>query len=84
MFKASSPEEVEKVKRLFQVKTDGGAIVQKVVPFNYYEILKPKTPREMRDALRGVKIELDEGGGNSSRRGKDSEGGSKQEDDIPF
>lgn len=83
MFKSEKPEDIEKVKRLFQVKTEGGAILPRVVPFNYYEVLKPKTPREMKDALRGVKIETDDGYSRSGSTSSGESGGSK-EDDVPF
>lgn len=83
MFKSDKPDEIEKAKKMFAVKTEAGAILSKVVPFNYYEVLKPKSPREMRDALRGVKIETDDSprSGGASDSGS---GGNKNEDDIPF
>jgi hypothetical protein len=52
------PEEMEKLKRLFQLEFDaGGKLIQKVPTFNYIEVLKPKSPKELRGLLAGVKVD---------------------------
>lgn len=80
----SSAEEMEKLKRLFKVKMDPqaqGKLLREVVPFNYMELLQPKSSKEIRLQLAGANIEDRDGsfGGSSG-------GGSapKVEGDIPF
>jgi hypothetical protein len=65
-------------KKLFQLSMDAEGKVEKtLVPFNYMEILAPRTPEDMLDMLGSYKKEDQDsdGGGSSS---------SDQDDDVPF
>jgi len=86
LFRSEKEDEITRLKKTFKLATDGGALVHKVVPFNYFEVLRPKSPKDLRDVLKGAKIEKDDdgfGGGNKSDGGSGG-GGQKADDDIPF
>lgn len=85
LMRSDKPEELARIKKTFNVSFDKeGSIVPKLVPFNYQDVLKPKSPKELRDVLRGVKIERDDdrpaGGGTGTTEG----GGKRDDDDVPF
>ena len=80
LFRAAEekPEEMEKLKRLFALEFDGnGKLIHKVPVFNYQEVLKPKTPRELREILSGIKVDND-----SEAKGDGSS--APQVPDVPF
>lgn len=61
---------MEALKKVFKLEFDAnGNLLDKIVPFNYMELLKPKTPKELRDLLKGY-----------SPEGADADTG----DSIPF
>lgn len=67
---AVSAEEMEKLKKIFQLKFDDkGKLLRKIVPFNYFELLAPKSPGEVKALLAGVTPKNEKGEG---------------EDDTPF
>ena len=74
---------MERLMRVFQVKPDeNGKLPRTLAPFNYYEILKPKPPSELR-ILMGAVQEDDDRSAFSDAKPK---GGAKatSEDDVPF
>jgi hypothetical protein len=88
LFKSDKPEEIEKLKKLFNLRMEGTAIMPRLVPFNYFGVLQPKSPKEMRDLLRGAKFEKgdfdDDDKSSSSSSSGDKGGGRKEDDDVPF
>ena len=86
MFKSDKPEDVERLKKLFNV---GNSVAPRLVPFNYYSVLQPKTPKELREVLRGAKFDKSafDDADNKSDKDKDEDGKNTQrkaDDDIPF
>ena len=79
----SNPEEMEKLKKIFDLKIVDGKIAREVPKFNYFEVLKPKNPRELREMLRGARIAGKTKKGKAATGG-DTGGGSRPDDDIPF
>jgi len=80
-FEAAKDNEEERAKlvRVFNFrKGDGGMLIPEVPTFNYFEILKPKTPKELRRFLAGVTIDDDDD--NSSSGGSAGEADEK----VPF
>jgi hypothetical protein len=72
----SSAEDMERLKRVFQLSFDDkGKLLDKIVPFNYFEMLKPTHPKELRLLLKAGAVERSEGG-------EDTE--SAKTDDTPF
>jgi hypothetical protein len=74
--KANTPETIERLQKVFQAEVVNGSVNAKLVPFNYMELLKPQTAKEVRARFKGVKIESwdDEaptGGSNSGSAGAD-------------
>lgn len=73
-------EAMARVMRTFQIKPgEDGKLPREVPPFNYFEILKPRPPKELRTILGAV--EPDDSKGTSAPSGG---GGSVKEDQIPF
>jgi hypothetical protein len=74
---ADKSDVLARLKETFQLSLDKdkGLIVPKIYSFNYYKLLAPKDPKEIRSVLGGATI--DSGGGENT-----SEGGS--DDDVPF
>jgi hypothetical protein len=62
-------------------KGDGGILVPEIPTFNYFEVLKPKSPKELRAMLAGAKIDDPDGGGESS---SDSGEGGEADESVPF
>lgn len=77
----ADPAAMEALKRVFQLQMDGeGKIVRKLFPFNYFELLHPRSRKEMEVMVRGAK-----GNGDEDRGGSSSEGmGSSGDEDVPF
>lgn len=73
-------EGLAKLKKTFAVTYADGVPVPKLVPFSYQDILRPKTPKDLRDILRGAKIEKN-GPGSTNSTGSDA---SSNEKDVPF
>ena len=74
---AADAYKMEALKKVFQLEFNAdGDLVEKVVPFNYYEVLKPKGPEAIKSFL----------GAGGSGGGKGSDSGPKDfpEDLIPF
>lgn len=86
LFKAEKEDELARLKKTFKLQMEGGSILPRVPVFNYWEVLKPKSPKDLRDVLRGAKIEKDDdsSGGGGSKSGEGGGGGGKADDDIPF
>jgi hypothetical protein len=80
-FRSENEEEIARLKKVFRTTLTEGKITPKLVPFSYQDLLRPKTPKEVRDSLRGVKIEK---GFGASSPGSTPEGGAKGEDQVPF
>jgi hypothetical protein len=81
LFKSESEEDIERLKKTFRTTLTDGKITQKLVPFSYGDILRPKKPKEIKDALRGVRIERGAGKGESGSSGG---GATSGEDKVPF
>ncbi len=81
LFKSEKEEDVARLKKTFSLATADGKLVSKVVPFNYFDVLKPRPPRELKDMLLGAKIDKPKYGSGGS--GNKSSGGGK-EDEVPF
>lgn len=63
--------------RYFQVQKDeGGKLIPKLTPFNYEELLAPKSPAEVRSILAGVELDSGDSDGGGAKTGAD--------EDIPF
>lgn len=81
--KCSTPEGLESVKNIFQLELVDGKAVPKIVPFNYFKLLHPMTPKDIRITLNGAKIEARDsefGGGGDTVGGGDG----KADETIPF
>jgi hypothetical protein len=80
------PESMARLQRIFKIKpNDEGKLPRQIVPFNYFELLKPKAPKDMRLLLGGVQAEDDDdskGGGRSSSNS--GGGGTVKQDNVPF
>jgi len=73
------PKMMEYTQRIFQVVLDDkGKILPKLYPFNYIELLKPKSPEEIRAIIGGQKVGSDEDGPVSENTAD------VQTDDVPF
>ena len=80
--------ELTRLKNLWNLALDNGKVIPKLVPFNYYKLLYPKNPNEMRALLKGAKIEAREpynGGGNVAPAAGGGGGTpSNDSNDVPF
>lgn len=80
----SDGEKMVALQRTFQVKPDANGKLPRVVPlFNYLEVLKPKSPAELRILLGAAEV----GGGDDRARGAASgatRGSGVTSDDVPF
>lgn len=82
---AGGPEGIAKLKKVFQIELGpDGHILPKVFPFNYMEILKPKTPAEIRKWLQGVVIETDAFPAAPPVGATVGAAGAVADDDVPF
>lgn len=75
-------EAMAKLKRIFQIEPDESGKLPRIVPaFNYFQLLKPKSPKDMRMFLGGVQADdQDTPSGGSGGGG----GGAAGQDDVPF
>jgi len=72
-----SEESMKKLQDLFQVKLDDdGKLIREVVPFNYFEQLKPMPPAAAKDMLFGFKA--------TDQDNKSDGGKSGADESIPF
>jgi hypothetical protein len=55
--KAQDAEGLARLNKAFTVQTGESGLVAKVVPFNYMELLKPSSVKDLRTLLKGAKIE---------------------------
>jgi hypothetical protein len=72
---SAEAEKMAALARTFSLsKTADGRLERKLVPFNYMSIFEPKTPREVREMLKGYVAEDDDsrGGGSNSSRSDDT------------
>jgi len=77
------PEAMVRLQRIFQIKPDENGKLPRVVPaFNYFEILQPKKPKELRLLLGAVEPDDDDSKGYSGSSG--GGGGAAGEDKVPF
>lgn len=71
---------MSKLKRIFQIEPGSDGKLPRIVPpFNYFEVLKPRAPQELRLSL--GQVEHDDG---STGSGGGSGGGAVKSDDVPF
>lgn len=77
----TDPEQMARIRRVFQIAPDENGKLPRVVPmFNYMEILKPKTPKDLRIHLGAVQEEEED----SYSTGAASKGGAIKEEKVPF
>lgn len=72
-----SPDNMERLRRTFQIVANGSEIEPRLVPFNYLELLKPRTPKDIAALLRGVKLEERSEAATGTPEGA-------AEDEVPF
>lgn len=70
------PEKMDYLQAKFQVNVQDGKVLPELVPFNYFEILKPPTAKEAKQQLASMTA----GGSGSSGGQGEAEG----EDNVPF
>jgi len=85
----SDPEEMRKLQRIFQLRrdpNDNSKLVRAVVPFNYAQILEPKSVAEATRYLSGnVQGNTKSGAAGGGRGGTGgATGGGSQSEDAPF
>jgi hypothetical protein len=78
-----SPEAMERVKRLFQIEPDGdGKLSRTTLPvFNYFRLLEPKPPKDVRIILGAVQADDDDRSRTSSNK---TPAGAMKEEEVPF
>jgi hypothetical protein len=65
---------MQRLKDTFQLQfDDNGAILPKIFPFNYFTLLQPKDPKDLRAILGAASLD-------TSNESSDS----PQDDEIPF
>lgn len=73
------PKEADFYRKRFQAEPDSeGKFAMELRPFNYMELLKPRSPKEMKELI-GSYVAPKADGSQSS-----GEGGEASEDDVPF
>lgn len=78
---AEKPEVMARLKDTFQLATDAnGAVLPRVFPLNYFALLAPRDPKEVRQML-GAYVPED---GERDSRGGFSNSQSSKDDEIPF
>lgn len=78
---AEKPDVLARLKEVFQLSLDSnGVIVPKIFPFNYYDLLAPKDPKEVRAMLGSYVPEAEDGGTG----GGGGAGYGSADDSIPF
>lgn len=85
MFSKTDEESIERLKNIFKVDIVDGKPVPKLVPFNYFKILHPQSPKDIRMALKGADIEKREDGGFGGGSGASGGvSGGASTDEVPF
>jgi hypothetical protein len=82
----SSPDELKKLQRIFSIQPEKGTqLPKRIVPFNYYELLKPRAASEIRTMFAGVRFDRkdSEAGDASEPSGGGSSSGAA-DNDVPF
>lgn len=80
----SNPEAMARVQRAFQIKPDENGKLPLVIPaFNYFELLKPKSPKELRILLGNAEVGATQASSTGGSGGTPATGG-VDEDQIPF
>jgi hypothetical protein len=74
----ANEKEMQDLKAKFQLNFSGDTLEDGLVPFKYFEVLKPKSPQEIREILAGYS--RSSSGGSSTSSGSQAEG----EDSVPF
>lgn len=72
---SEKPEVLARMKDTFQTSMEGEALAQRIFPFNYYNLLEPKDPKDLRQILGASSIESDDGPAGP---------GAAADDEIPF
>lgn len=73
----NDPAELAKLKRTFQIEEDADGKLPRIVPaFNYFEVLKPRAPQELRLTLGQAETDDGPSGGGG--------GGAVKSEDVPF
>lgn len=81
----NSEQEMRKLLRTFDMKPENGKLPRRIVPFNYYELLKPRPAAEIRTMLAGFSPEAAASGKGRSADGEGGGGGqSGADEDVPF
>jgi hypothetical protein len=81
---AEKEDVMERVKRTFQIQPVDGKLPESIPAFNYFEVLKPKSPRDIRIFLGGAEKEEKEPKVGGYGSGSSGGGGSVREDEVPF
>lgn len=79
LFSSEDSDVIARVKKTFNVSSTEGKITQKLVPFNYLDILRPRKPSDLKAILKGAKIET-----NSNASSSEKSEGQPSEDSVPF
>jgi hypothetical protein len=80
----SNAEAMAKIKRTFQIDSGEDGKLPRIVPaFNYFQVLQPKAPKDLRLQLVGVEKDDDD---DKTKKGSSSGGGggSVKAEDVPF
>lgn len=78
----ADPKKMESLMRTFQIKPLEGKLPRVVPPFNYYELLKPKDPQDLRILLGGA--QTDSNSRNNFSDAPKNAGANVNQDDVPF
>lgn len=76
------PEAMEHIKRTFQIEPKDGKLPLTVPAFNYFRLLEPKPPKDIRILLGAVQPEDEDK--SPSRTQSYKSGGDIKEEDVPF
>jgi hypothetical protein len=78
----TTTENIEKLKKTWKVDVVDGKVVPKLVPFDYFNVLHPLPPKEIRSVLGASKIDPRDDSGFGG--GSGNTGGAKADETIPF
>lgn len=86
LMRTEKPDDLIRLMNVFSLKVREGVVgsanPSMLIPtFNYLEILKPKSPKELRTVLRGARIEKRNG---SSTGSSSDDSSNKSDDPVPF
>jgi hypothetical protein len=83
--KGVDEESIARLKNIWKLDVVEGKAANKIVPFNYFKILHPMTPKDVRSLLGSSKIDKREEFGGGSGGGAATGGGSGSVDEsVPF